>query len=80
MLEIIHLGELTINEVQEICLSTEDCDICQLRNHSTIQCLLNCLPNEWDVDFGVDEIEVAKKENKLMEIRDGVFSKKGCDY
>lgn len=57
MLKIIHLGELTVNEVQEICLSTEDCDKCQLRDHNEIQCLFNDSPNEWDVDFCVGETE-----------------------
>lgn len=33
-----------------------------------------------NVYLKLDGIEVAENENKLMEIRDGVFSKKGCDY
>lgn len=57
MPEIIHLGELTVNEIQEICLSTPNCDKCQLRDHNKIQCLLNCLPDEWDVDFAVGETD-----------------------
>jgi hypothetical protein len=28
----------------------------------------------------LDEIEVAEKENSLLEIRDGIFLKKGCDW
>lgn len=28
----------------------------------------------------LDEIEVAENENKLFNIKDGIFSDKGCDY